>query len=232
MRRNCFLSLISVILSLSLVIICMVFVNADNQGYIARTDEEKLIPHETNVRLFLTEDNDCASLSELASILRDNGAAKISVLNEQMVTAVCDDNDLGALAEKNIYPVEEKELDFENASVMFRLEDYPQFNTIEELDDYVRSVIGASETTILNDSALTAGFLHDSTEEVGQRSEHVLGQHLGRELRFSRHIGNPVHDYYHIYDVYECTAHTDCRIVSDTGERIAYLCPGSSCPYN
>ncbi|MCR5262674.1 MAG: hypothetical protein K6D94_02285 [Clostridiales bacterium] len=232
MRRYRFRYLISVILSLSLAIICMICVNADYQKYIARTDEEKLIPNETNVRLFLTEDNECASISELVSILQDNGASNISFLNEYMVTAVCDVKVLEALAEKNISPVEEKELDFENAIIMFRLEDYPQFNAIEDLDDYVRTVVGASETAILNDSELTAGFMPDITEEAGQRSDHVLGQYLGRELRFSCHISNPVHDYYHIYNVYACAAHTDCRIVSDTGERIAYLCPGSSCPYN
>ena len=232
MRRNRFLSLIGVILSLYFAIICMICVNADYLENTAKTDEGKLIPHESNVRLFLAEDYEGVAPSELASILEDNGALKISVLNEHMVTAVCDDKVLEALAEKNIYPVEEEELDVENAIIMFRLEDYSQFDTIEELDEYVRDIIGASGTDILNDSALTAVFICDDTEAGEQRSEHMIGQYLGRELRFSRHIGNPVYDYYHIYDVYECTVHTDCRIVSDTGDRVAYLCPGSSCPYN
>lgn len=234
MKRKWRISLIGAFLVLALAMACMFFVNADEYGYLARSPEEKLIPYVTDVRLFLTEDAaGCGSAADLAALLRESGAEKVTILNEHLVTAVCGDKVLETLAAIRLYPVEEKELDFVNNPILFRLEDYPQFTSIQELDAYVKDKMGIDETEILNEAFLKGWYFPEDEKTPNDRVEHALGPYLGQQLRFSRHVGeNPVYDYYHIYDVYACTLHSNCTIVSDTGQRVGYVCPGASCPYN
>lgn len=162
MKRKLLISSVGVLLTLLLAMTCVFYVYAenrdeiaDNRDAIARSPEEKLITYETDARLFLTADAaGCGSAEELAALLEASGAAKVTVLNEDMVTAVCKDAVLETLAGNNICPVEEKELNFETAPILFRLEDYPQFDTIEQLYAYVKDVMGVDEAVIMNDAFL------------------------------------------------------------------------------
>ena len=115
----------------------------------------------------------------------------------------------------------EHEKEANGLTALFRLEDYPDFETIEELEKYLNDN-GLHDIEIVNDSFL----LHTSS-----KSTCILGRYLGEMLMQMTHFRYPdgtAIDIFRIYNLYKCdnSTHSGCTIRQDTGNMTSYACAG------